>query len=261
MYAIVQVGGRQYRAAPGERLVVDRLDVEPGSRVHLADVRMLVAEAGDDTETEIGRPRVEDVAVAARALSHFRGPKILVFKYKPKKRYRRHQGFRAELTELRIEEVRRGAYEDKPAPEPAGRRRSATTSRPARGQTRIDAAPLEAAGSGEPEEATPATRRPTTKAVSGQRKTSARAEAAKPPEPAKAPAAKAPAAKAPAAKAPATKAPATKPPVTKTPATKPEAKASAPKTDAGQEKVSKPRAARTPAKPKPKDKQEGPDGA
>ncbi|HVC22310.1 MAG TPA: 50S ribosomal protein L21 [Candidatus Dormibacteraeota bacterium] len=115
MYAIVQVGGRQYRAAAGQRLVVDRLDVEPGSRVHLDDVRMLVAEEGDDAETEIGRPRVADVAVAARAISHFRGPKILVFKYKPKKRYRRHQGFRAELTELRIEEVRRGAYEDKPA--------------------------------------------------------------------------------------------------------------------------------------------------
>ncbi|HUY56900.1 MAG TPA: 50S ribosomal protein L21 [Candidatus Micrarchaeaceae archaeon] len=116
MYAIVQVGGRQYRAAPGERLVVDRLPVEPGSRVHLSDVRMLIAEEGDGTETEIGRPRVADVAVAARAISHFRGPKILVFKYKPKKRYRRHQGFRAELTELRVEEVRRGAYEDKPAP-------------------------------------------------------------------------------------------------------------------------------------------------
>ncbi|MGH7642785.1 MAG: 50S ribosomal protein L21 [Candidatus Dormibacteria bacterium] len=129
MYAIVQVGGRQYRAAAGERLVVDRLDVEPGARVHLADVRMLIAEEGDGTETEIGRPRVQDVAVAARAISHFRGPKILVFKYKPKKRYRRHQGFRAELTELRIEEVRRGAYVDKPAPGVAKKR----TPAPAKG--------------------------------------------------------------------------------------------------------------------------------
>ncbi|MGC2192257.1 MAG: 50S ribosomal protein L21 [Candidatus Dormiibacterota bacterium] len=131
MYAIVQVGGRQYRAVAGERLVVDRLEVEPGSRVHLSDVRMLIAEEGDGTETEIGRPRVADVAVAARAISHFRGPKILVFKYKPKKRYRRHQGFRAELTELRIEEVRRGAYEDKPAPEAAKKRAPARSSRTA----------------------------------------------------------------------------------------------------------------------------------
>ena len=135
MYAIVQVGGRQYRAAPGERLVVDRLEVEPGSRVHLSDVRMLIAEDGDGTETEIGRPRVADVAVAARAISHFRGPKILVFKYKPKKRYRRHQGFRAELTELRVEEVRRGAYEDKPAPASAKKRPPARASGP--GATKV----------------------------------------------------------------------------------------------------------------------------
>ncbi|MGA8427886.1 MAG: 50S ribosomal protein L21 [Candidatus Dormiibacterota bacterium] len=118
MYAIVQVGGRQYRAAPGERLVVDRLDVEPGSRIQLSDVRMLITEEGDEGETQIGRPRLEGVAVAARAVSHFRGTKILVFKYKPKKRYRRHRGFRAELTELRVEEVRLGAYQDAPA-EPA----------------------------------------------------------------------------------------------------------------------------------------------
>lgn len=131
MYAIVQVGGRQYRAAAGERLVVDRLDVEPGSRVHLADVRMLIAEEGDATETQIGRPRLDDVAVAARAVSHFRGPKILVFKYKPKKRYRRHQGFRAELTELRIEEVRLGAYQDEPAPGPAKKRAPAPAAVPA----------------------------------------------------------------------------------------------------------------------------------
>jgi large subunit ribosomal protein L21 len=141
MYAIVQVGGRQYRAAAGERLVVDRLEVEAGSRVHLSDVRMLIAEEGDGTETEIGRPRVANVAVAARAISHFRGPKILVFKYKPKKRYRRHQGFRAELTELRIEEVRRGAYEDKPAPEAANKRTPARSSRTA--ATKAATAPVE----------------------------------------------------------------------------------------------------------------------
>lgn len=132
MYAIVQVGGRQYRAAPGDRLVVDRLDVEAGSRVHLADVRMLVAEDGDGGETQIGRPRLEGVAVAARAVSHFRGPKILVFKYKPKKRYRRHQGFRAELTELRVEEVRLGQYHDQPAEEPARKSSAPGQRKPAR---------------------------------------------------------------------------------------------------------------------------------
>jgi large subunit ribosomal protein L21 len=139
MYAIVQVGGRQYRAAPGDRLVVDRLNVEPGTRFQLADVRMLVAEEGDSAETQIGRPRLEEVSVVARAVSHFRGPKILVFKYKPKKRYRRRQGFRAELTELRIEEVRPGGYEaeaveESPAPRRAAPRSSKVAAAPSADQ-------------------------------------------------------------------------------------------------------------------------------
>lgn len=165
MYAIVQVGGRQYRAAAGQRLVVDRLDVEPGSRVHLDDVRMLVAEEGDDAETEIGRPRVADVAVAARAISHFRGPKILVFKYKPKKRYRRHQGFRAELTELRIEEVRRGVYEDKPAPVVSAKRRpSARAEKPEAPAGKRPAAKAESTAGSAKKKAP--TRRPTTAVAS-----------------------------------------------------------------------------------------------
>jgi large subunit ribosomal protein L21 len=149
MYAIVQVGGRQYRAAPGDRLVVDRLDVEPGARFQLADVRMLVAEDGDSAETQIGRPRLEEVSVAARAVGHFRGPKILVFKYKPKKRYRRHQGFRAELTELRIEEVRLGAYEAEAVEErPAPRQ---TVARSAKAVAPQSAEEVEAAATKEPE--------------------------------------------------------------------------------------------------------------
>lgn len=129
MYAIVQVGGRQYRAAVGERLVVDRLQVEPGSRLQLADVRMLVAEEGDSEPTQVGRPRLDGVSVAARAVAHLRGAKVLIFKYKPKKRYRRHQGFRAELTELRIEEVRVGDYQEEAPVE-------TTETRPARASRR-----------------------------------------------------------------------------------------------------------------------------
>ncbi len=108
-------------------MVVDRLDVEPGSELQLPDVRMLVAEAGDSQSTQVGRPRIEDAFVAATALGHFRGPKMLVFKYKPKKRYRRKRGFRAELTELRIDgislEQLGAAGESAPAatPEPAAK--------------------------------------------------------------------------------------------------------------------------------------------
>ena len=105
MYAIVQIGGRQYRATPGQRVVVDRLDVEPGDEIQLQDVRMVVAESGDSAATSVGTPTVAGVTVTATALSHLRGQKVLVFKYKPKKRYRRQRGFRAELTELRIDSV------------------------------------------------------------------------------------------------------------------------------------------------------------
>ncbi|MGH7609080.1 MAG: 50S ribosomal protein L21 [Candidatus Dormibacteria bacterium] len=198
MYAIVQVGGRQYRAAPGVRLVVDRMAVEPGSRVQLADVRMLVAEEGDgEAATQVGRPRLEGVSVAARAIGHLRGPKLLVFKYKPKKRYRRRQGFRAELTELRIEEVRLGAY----APDPeakeavaAPRSRTATAASPA-GRARR---PRAAVGSARTATAgtAPAPRRPAepAKPAPGKAETPARrrspraadpapAKAAAPPQP------------------------------------------------------------------------------
>ena len=105
MYAIVQIGGRQYRATPGQRVVVDRLDVEPGDEIQLQDVRMVVAESGDSAATSVGTPTVAGVTVTATALSHLRGQKVLVFKYKPKKRYRRQRGFRAELTEIRIDSV------------------------------------------------------------------------------------------------------------------------------------------------------------
>lgn len=261
MYAIVQVGGRQYRAAAGQRLVVDRLDVEPGSRVHLDDVRMLVAEEGDDTETEIGRPRVADVAVAARAISHFRGPKILVFKYKPKKRYRRHQGFRAELTELRIEEVRRGVYEDKPAPVVASKKRTsaqaakaavteaaATTTKPSAGKADASAGSVKK---------TAPTRRPTAStaaAVSKEAQPSTKAVAPK------AGSARAPSARAASAKTAPSKSASVKTKAEKAVPTAAKPKATTtPKEPAAKAPVGEKKPARTRAQRS--DKQEQPDGS
>lgn len=153
MYAIVQVGGRQYRATPGDRLVVDRMDVEPGSELQLPDVRMLVAETGDAESTQVGRPRLEEVFVAATAMAHFRGPKLLVFKYKPKKRYRRKRGFRAELTELRIDGI--SLTQVIPAGEPA---LTATPKAAAKAPVRrAAAAPKAAKATGDEEAVVPAT--------------------------------------------------------------------------------------------------------
>jgi large subunit ribosomal protein L21 len=101
MYAILQQSGHQYRVSPGDRLVVDRLAAEVGSMVALEPVVLV---AGDDG-TQVGTPVVDGVRVAAMVVSHRKGAKIRVFKYKPKKRYRRTHGHRSHLTELRIEAV------------------------------------------------------------------------------------------------------------------------------------------------------------
>jgi large subunit ribosomal protein L21 len=100
MYAIVQQGGHQYRVSPGDRLVVDRLEAAVGSVIALEPVLLLQGETGDAT---VGSPIVDGARVAAIVVSHSRGKKIRVFKYKPKKRYRRTQGHRSHLTELRVE--------------------------------------------------------------------------------------------------------------------------------------------------------------
>ncbi|HUY61782.1 MAG TPA: 50S ribosomal protein L21 [Candidatus Dormibacteraeota bacterium] len=147
MYAIVQQGGRQYRVTPGDTVVVDRLPDAPGSTVTLEDVRMVAG--GEPSDTVVGTPSVPGVVVEATVVGHHRGPKLLIFKYKPKKRYRRRHGFRAELTELRIESV--GA--------PAPRRRAAA----AAAEAVVAPSPAPVGETGEPKP--PARRRAATPAT------------------------------------------------------------------------------------------------
>jgi large subunit ribosomal protein L21 len=102
MYAVLQQSGHQYRVSPGDRLLVDRLDAEVGSVVALEPVVLVV---GDDAAAQVGTPVVDGVRIAATVVSHRKGAKIRVFKYKPKKHYRRTHGHRSLLTELRVEAV------------------------------------------------------------------------------------------------------------------------------------------------------------
>ena len=111
MYAIVQQGGHQYRVTPGDRLLVDQLDAPVGSMVALEPVLLVQ----DDGGASVGTPTVEGARIAALVVSHRLGGKIRVFKYKPKKRYRRTHGHRSRLTELRIEALL-GAGDPLPAP-------------------------------------------------------------------------------------------------------------------------------------------------
>ncbi len=100
-YAIVEQGGKQYKAVPGSTIEVDRLPVEEGAAVELERV-LLVA---DGEQILIGTPTVPGAKVKATVEAHFKGPKIIVFKYKPRKRYRRKKGHRQQYTRLRIDEI------------------------------------------------------------------------------------------------------------------------------------------------------------
>lgn len=99
MYAILQQGGHQYRVSPGDRLLVDRLPAEIGSVVSLEPIVLL--HDGDNATVDAGA--LEGARVAATVVRHPRGTKLRVFKYKPKKRYRRTRGHRSDLTELRVD--------------------------------------------------------------------------------------------------------------------------------------------------------------
>jgi len=101
MYAIVETGGKQYRVQRGQIIDVERLPVEVGQQVELDKV-LLVA---DDGEVTVGQPIVEGAKVRATVLRHDKARKIIVFKYKPKKRYRRKTGHRQHFTRLRIDEI------------------------------------------------------------------------------------------------------------------------------------------------------------
>jgi large subunit ribosomal protein L21 len=101
VYAIVECGGRQYRAEEGHSFTVEKLPYEVGDQINLDKV-LLVAEGSKVT---VGQPQVAGAQVRATVVDQYRGKKILVWKYKPRKRYRRRQGHRQAYTRLRIDGI------------------------------------------------------------------------------------------------------------------------------------------------------------
>ena len=99
-YAIISVGGKQYRVREGERLLVDRLALEDG-----ASFTPTVLLAGGDGEPQIAPA---EIVVTAKVLAQAKGPKILIGKYKKRTGYKRHTGFRASLTQIQIESIGAG---------------------------------------------------------------------------------------------------------------------------------------------------------
>lgn len=101
MYAIIKTGGKQYKVAEGDVLNVEKLDVEVGAEVSL-EVLMLV----DGDAITVGKPVVDGASVVAKVVEHGKGDKVVVFKYKPKKDYRKTQGHRQPYTKLEIVSVK-----------------------------------------------------------------------------------------------------------------------------------------------------------
>ena len=101
MYAIVECGGRQYRAEEGHTVSVEKLPLEVGEQITLDRVLLLAQEEN----VSVGQPTVAGAAVKATVIKQYKDKKIFVWKYKPKKRYRRRQGHRQQYTALRIDEI------------------------------------------------------------------------------------------------------------------------------------------------------------
>ena len=100
MYAVIETGGKQYKVEKGTALLVDRLPAKEGEKVSL---RAVMFRDGDVVTDSAG---LEKVKVEATVAEHLRGPKVKVFKYKPKKGYRRRAGHRSELTRLEVTDLR-----------------------------------------------------------------------------------------------------------------------------------------------------------
>ena len=109
-YAIVESGGKQYKVVEGERVDVDRLAVEPDTELKLEQVLLLV----DGDKVDVGTPTVSGISVLAKVEQHVKGPKLIVFKYRPKKRIRVKTGHRQTYTRLLIEQV--GSTKSEKAP-------------------------------------------------------------------------------------------------------------------------------------------------
>ena len=115
MYALVRTGGKQYRVAKDDTILVERIAADEGAEVILDDVVML----GDGDKVTIGTPRVEGAAVSATVVSQTRGPKIIIFRRKRRKNHRRTQGHRQDLTLLKINAIAEDGKSLRPKAAPA----------------------------------------------------------------------------------------------------------------------------------------------
>ncbi len=104
MYAIIETGGKQYKVVEGEVIFIEKLPAEPGEAISIDKV--LYIRNGESIF--VGNPLIENASVTTKVLNHGKEKKIIVFKYKPKKGYRKKQGHRQSYTKIQIEKINFG---------------------------------------------------------------------------------------------------------------------------------------------------------
>jgi large subunit ribosomal protein L21 len=107
IYAIIEIGGKQYKVAPKQTIEVERLNVPEGDIVELDKVLFI----GGDKDTLVGNPIIKGAKVVATSLGEAKGEKVIVFKYKSKVRYRRKRGHRQTYTKILVSEIIKGKGE------------------------------------------------------------------------------------------------------------------------------------------------------
>lgn len=98
MFAVIKTGGKQYLVQPGDKLEIEKLDAKEGKEVVFHEVLL----CDKNRKLEIGTPLVKGAKVQAKVLGEVKGEKLIIFKYKPKKRYKRKIGHRQQFTQVEI---------------------------------------------------------------------------------------------------------------------------------------------------------------
>jgi large subunit ribosomal protein L21 len=102
MLAVIKTGGKQYKIAPGQKIKIEKIDVKEGDTVTFNEVLLI----GDEKIVDIGSPLVEGAKVLGKVIRHDKGEKLIIFKYKPKKRYKVKKGHRQLFTEVEITDIK-----------------------------------------------------------------------------------------------------------------------------------------------------------
>ena len=102
MYAVIKTGGKQYKVAPGDMVKVEKLDAKKGDTIEIKDVFMVA----DGDKVTVGKPMVANALVTAEVLGDGRGEKLLIFKHRRRKGFRKTIGHRQDFTTLKVKEIK-----------------------------------------------------------------------------------------------------------------------------------------------------------